>query len=221
MSSTTIPKEQQSAYERWEMASFGDDRPGSKMTARSAAQSAVMKLANEMVEQLREEAQLAGFEAGRKAGLEAGRAEAVNELQQLHRIAESFGAEVAQADETIAQDVLKLALDLAQAMLKTALEIRPELVLPIVGEAIRYVPSLQQPALLYLNPLDAGIVRDHLGDELAKAGWRVAEDSQIVRGGCRVETASNQVDATVATRWQRLAEALGQESGWLTNLPDK
>ena len=214
-----IPKEQQSAYERWELASFGDARP----SARASAQSAITKLANEQAASMREEARQTGYAeghaeghaAGLAAGLQAGHAEVAREVALLRQIMASFGAEVAQANEVIAQDMLDLALDLAKAMLKTALAIRPELVLPVVGEAIRYLPSLQQPALLHLNPQDAALIKDHMADELTKSGWRVAEDIQMARGGCRVETASNQIDATISTRWQRIAEALGKESDWL------
>ncbi len=101
-------------------------------------------------------------------------------------------------------------------MLQTALAVRPELVLPIVREAIDYLPALQQPALLFLHPDDAAAgQRTASATSCEKAGWRVAEDTQLERGGCRVETASNQIDATTATRWQRLAAALGRESEWL------
>jgi flagellar assembly protein FliH len=217
MSSTVIPKEQLSAYQRWEMASFGDERPSTlqqnAVNAASARQSA------EQIAQLQEEARkqgyAAGLEQGRAAGLEAGRKDAAREVQQLRQVAASFGSEVARASETVSDDLLNLALDLSKAMLKTALNIRPELMLPVVAEAIRYLPSLQHPALLVLNPADATLVKQHMSDELEKAGWRVAEDVQMARGGCRVETASNQIDASPSVRWQRIAEALGKQSDWL------
>jgi flagellar assembly protein FliH len=217
MSSTIIPKEQLSAYQRWEMASFGDERP-SAIQQNAANEASAQQTAEELA-RLREEARLqgyaAGVEQGRVAGLEAGRAQAAGELQQLREIAGSFGAAVAQSSETVATDLLTLALDLAKAMLKTALNVRPEVMLPIVSEAIRYLPSLQHPALLVLNPADAALVKQHMSDELEKSGWRVAEEIHMERGGCRVETASNQIDASPSVRWQRIADALGKQSDWL------
>ena len=115
----------------------------------------------------------------------------------------------------IAEEMLDLGLDLAKAMLKTALEIRPELVLPVVAEAIRYLPTLQQPALLFLHPEDAMLAREFIGEELTKAGWRVTEDVLLERGGCRVETPTNQIDGSMQVRWQRIAGALGKNSDWL------
>ena len=217
MSSNVIPKEQLSAYQRWEMASFGDERPSTLQqnasNAASARQTAEQLAA--LQEEARKKGYAEGFEQGKTKGLEAGRAEAVRETQRLKQIADGFGAAVAQANDVVADDLLNLALDLAKAMLKTALNVRPALMLPIVGEAIRYLPSLQQPALLVLNPADALLVKQHMEDELAKGGWRIAEDMQMAPGGCRVETASNHIDASPQIRWQRIAEALGKQSDWL------
>jgi flagellar assembly protein FliH len=100
-------------------------------------------------------------------------------------------------------------------MLRTALEVRPELVIPVVREAIEYLPVLQQPALLMLNPDDVDIVKNGIGEELDKGGWRVVPDPAIARGGCKVDTATNQIDAQAAARWQRLAHSLGRNVDWL------
>jgi flagellar assembly protein FliH len=216
--SNVIPKEKLTAYERWEMASFGDDRkPVEQNTEADRAKEAEerARLREEARLQGYAEGQAEGFEQGRKAGLETGRAQASEELQHMRDVMGTFDVEVAQANETIANDMLELALDVAKAMLKSGLAIRPQLVLPVVSEAIRYLPSLQQPALLFLHPQDAELVRHHMADELGKAGWRVAEDHQMQRGGCRVETATNQIDASTETRWQRITDALGKQTDWL------
>lgn len=232
--SNVIPKEKQSAYQRWEMESFGEEdvlaaNNAAAEHARASAAAEKARLAeiarklDEDREEARAEGYAAGLSEGRKAGIEdgriagiaEGRLQAEQERQLLRQIAETFGTEVARANELIAADMLDLSLDLAKAMLKTALKIRPELVIPVVREAIHYLPTLQQPALLHLHPDDAALVAEHMGDEISTAGWRVVEDPHMDRGGCRVETASNQVDATAPVRWQRIAAALGKESDWL------
>jgi flagellar assembly protein FliH len=212
------PKELQSAYQRWEMASFGDHRPS--VVANRLAPPAPPELpSEEALAAIREQARLAGHEEGHGAGyadgLAIGRAEAAKELEHLQAIALDFSAAVAHADETIAGDVLDLALHLAKSMLRTALEVKPELVVPVVREAIEYLPVLQQPALLILNPADADIVRAAIGDELDKGGWRLVLDPAIARGGCKIDTATNQIDAQFASRWERLTHALGKNLEWL------
>lgn len=240
-----ISKEQQSAYQRWEMTSFGDERPSAvaqRQAERAAAEAARAAMAPapppppmpaipmptvEELEAIREaarqegyaqghaEGQAAGHEAGYQDGLQMGRRDAAVELTHLQTIATTFGDAVTQADEAISNDVLELALHLARNMVRTAFEVRPELILPVVREAIDYLPTLQQPALLILHPEDALIVRSSIGHDIEKSGWRIVEDEQVARGGCRVDTASNQIDAQIASRWQRLAHALGKNLDWL------
>jgi flagellar assembly protein FliH len=247
-----LPKEQQSAFQRWEMTSFGDERPSvlalreteqreiDAENARLAAEQRVLEVIQEQqelvemgpplpppldyptveeLEAIREEARKDGYDEGHAAGhadaMAAGKIASAEELEHVRAIAANFNNALHDADQLIANDVLELALQLAKGMLKNALQVKPELILPIVRDAIEYLPVLQQPALLVLHPDDAAVVRAGIGEELDKGGWRVVEDPHVGRGGCKVDTASNQIDATAAGRWQRLSHALGKEVDWL------
>ncbi len=246
---SNIPKEKQTAYQRWELQSFGDSRPSmlaqrerEEQQARAIAAEEAAALAEveqaqydaepapapdypteEELAAIREEARQQGYDAGFKAGHDDGAAQALDEaraateqaLAPLREIADNFSTALRDADQAISNEVLELALHLAKGMIKTALRVKPELILPIVREAIEYLPVLQQPALLILNPDDAAVVREGIAEELDKGGWRVIDDPTIERGGCKVDTASNQIDATVASRWQRLSLALGKDIDWI------
>jgi flagellar assembly protein FliH len=221
--SNAIPKERQTAYQRWEMASFGEPpappEPDPEPPAPAVDVEALLAEAREQIAAARESARreglAEGLAQGYQTGMEQGRAQALEENTLLQQLSVAFGAEISKAREQVAQDLLDLALDLSKAMLKHTLAVRPELVLPVVSEAIGYLPTLQQPALLFLHPEDAQLVRERMGAELAAAGWRVLDETSMERGGCRVETASNQIDASATSRWQRIAQALGRESEWL------
>jgi flagellar assembly protein FliH len=246
---TSIPKEKQTAYQRWELQSFGDTRPSvvaqrereeeeaRAIAAEEAAAVAEVEQAEyetehapaadypteEELAAIREEARQQGYDAGFKAGHDDGVAQALDEqraateqaLAPVREIADNFSAALREADQAISNEVLELAMHLAKGMIKTALRVKPELILPVVREAIEYLPVLQQPALLILNPEDAAVVREGIAEELDKGGWRVIDDPTIERGGCKVDTASNQIDATVASRWQRLSLALGKDIDWI------
>ncbi|WP_426110520.1 flagellar assembly protein FliH [Massilia sp. PWRC2] len=202
------------------MNSFGDNRP-STLAARAALVPTPVYAgpSDEELAQITEQARVLGEQAGHAAGyadgLALGRAEAAVELEHLQSIAGEFAGALAAADESIAADVLELALHLAKTMLRSALEIKPELVLGVVREAIDYLPVVQQPAVLHLHPQDAELVSGVLGEELDKGGWRLARDPAMARGGCRIDTATNQIDATVGARWERLSHALGKDIDWL------
>lgn len=245
---SNIPKEKQTAYQRWELQSFGDSRPSmlaqrerEEQQARAIAAEEAAALAEveqaqydaepapapdypteEELAAIREEARQQGYDAGFKAGHDDGAAQALMKraateqaLAPLREIADNFSTALRDADQAISNEVLELALHLAKGMIKTALRVKPELILPIVRDAIEYLPVLQQPALLILNPDDAAVVREGIAEELDKGGWRVIDDPTIERGGCKVDTASNQIDATVASRWQRLSLALGKDIDWI------
>ncbi len=224
-----LPKEEQTAYQRWELASFGDDRASTQHHAETNAKLDAQAEAQRQQEIAaeREAARQQGYQKGHQEGhqeglskgyedgLKKGRAQAEKERALLQQLAQNFGQEIANANELISADVLALAFDVAKAMLKTALPAKPELILPVVKETINYLPTVQQPALLILHPADAALVRSQMEQELAAAGWRIVEDPQMERGGCRVETASNQIDATTPTRWQRIATALSADNSWM------
>ena len=248
-----MSKDTQGAFKRWEMTSFGDERPSSlaaRIQAEERAAAAAAAAAGSSrypsapaiqlptaaeLEAIREAARAEGYAEGYAEGraeghaegllegrtsghneaFAAGQQETAEEMATLRAIAATFGSAVAAADETIASDVLDLALHLARSMVRTAFEVRPELIIPIVREAIDYLPVLQAPAVLALNPDDVEIVRAALAEELDKGGWRVVADAQIGRGGCKVDTASNQIDAQAASRWARLSHSLGKNVEWL------
>jgi flagellar assembly protein FliH len=215
--SSVISSADQSTFQPWEMASFDTHPHPAKQAGHTAVVLPTIEQITAIQEQARQEGYQAGLAEGRAAGLAEGREDAALEAARLAGLAETFALEVGQADEAISQQVLDLSIDLARALLKSALAIRPELVIPIVREAVRYLPALHQPALLFLNPDDAVLVKERIGDELTKMGWQLADDVQLEPGSCRVETASNQIDASLPTRWQRLTAALSKQSDWLAD----
>ncbi len=213
-SSVIRNEDQSAACKPWEMADFDTTERGVTNT-QYAGKLPTIEQISAIEEQSRQEGYEAGRAEGLAQGLAEGRAAAALETARLHSLADAFSTEVGKADETISQQVLDLSIDLARAMLKSALAVQPERVIPIVREAVRYLPTLQQPAMLYLNPDDAVLVQEKIGDELTKMGWQLTADAQLEAGGCRVETASNQIDASLPTRWQRLTAALSKDSDWL------
>nr|WP_198980476.1 flagellar assembly protein FliH [Herbaspirillum sp. ASV7] len=232
MRAKIIPKEEMTPYQRWELASFNDEpepepEPLPVEEEYLEEPPPVPQLTAEQLDAIREAARQEGFAEGREHGLQAGRSEGymaglqqgqkeINEvIQHFRQIAVNFSTEVSQCSESMAPELLDLALDLAKSMLKTALNVRPELVLPTVTAAIQTLPVLQLPAVLTLHPEDAALVREHLGEDLGKQGWKIEDDSHMERGGCRVETRTNQIDASTQTRWKRLGESLSQQLDWL------
>lgn len=204
MSDILAPKEQLTAYQRWELPTFDLARTGDKRPAAAPPSAA-------QLEQTHRQAQ----EEGYRAGYAEGKQRADKEAQRLVQMMDALNLELQQADQKIAQDLLDLALELAKQMLQQALNVKPELLLGVVRKAIAELPHFNQHAHLVLHPDDAELVRARMGEQLAHTGWKILESDQVGRGGCRVETAHGEIDATLATRWQRLAASIGQSDKWL------
>jgi flagellar assembly protein FliH len=209
--SNAVPKGEMSAFQRWEMASFGDDRPS--QTADQLVRANTTARINQLeITTAKEDARLLGFAEGHAAGLTegriAGQIKLEAEIEQIHALTVRFSEQLSAANKAIGEDVFKLAMDLAQAMIRSKLDIDPEIIIPITLEAIESLPSVQQPAQINLHPDDALIIKTNMGDRLSATGWRVVSDPRVERGGCMLETAQNLIDATFETRWQRLTDAV-------------
>lgn len=223
MVSQIIPRERLATYERWEMGAFEKSAASAMGSASSFGAeepeqpTAVILPTVEQIERIHQEAHqegyAAGYRAGREAGYEAGCEQAAMEAAKLQSLFSSLQRALVDANRAIGNDLLTLALDLARQMVREALKVKPELVLAVVRESIHNEAAFSQPPQLYLHSEDAALVREHLSQELNDA--TVCVDTRLERGDCRVKTGSGQVDATLATRWQRIAQALGQNSSWL------
>ena len=104
-------------------------------------------------------------------------------------------------------------------MLRQSLRIKPELLLPVVREAITTLHPHAGHPMLFVHPDDAGLIRQQMGEQLAHNNWRIVEDSGLTRGGCRVEYGASEVDATLETRWRRVIESMGITEEWLGEKP--
>lgn len=208
MSSKIIPKEQLSAYQRWELNSLD-----------GSASSAVPLPTAEEVENVHQQASREGFAAGQQEGFAAGYREGKGkvdaELARLAQLMSALDGALNQFDEALTQNLLSLALDVAKQMLREALRVRPELVLPVIREAVNSLPQASQHPHLKLHPEDAALVRSLMADEVNHFHWKLIEDSRMERGGCRVETTNSEIDATMENRWKRILVALGSEGAWL------
>lgn len=204
MSSKIIPKEQLSAYQRWELNSLDEK-------AVAEADPAVVLPTAEEIEHIQQQASREGYSAGYQEG--KGKVDA--ELARLVQMMSALDGALQRLDEEMSQSLLSLALDISKQILREVLRVKPELVLPVIREAVGSLPQASQHPHLKLHPDDAALVRSLMQDELSHFHWKLIEDSSIERGGCRVETANSEVDATLENRWKRMLAALGREGAWL------
>lgn len=213
--SSLLPKEKQTAFQRWEMTSFGDARPA-QVERQQAEQKVTQAELTAIREAARHEAYSAAYQEAYQAGYQEGRSNGEREMQehaiqvlfQLEQLRDQFSQQLQLAHQEIGQDFIQLALEFANALCRAHMEIHPEAILDIVNQAIQSLPSISQPALLLLHPDDLTLIRELAGDKLQNEGWRLSADPHLRRGGCRIETAKNLLDASYETRWEQVTQSL-------------
>ncbi|MFT4190102.1 MAG: flagellar assembly protein FliH [Comamonas sp.] len=227
------------AWRRWQASTLQPSAPPGPETAQSTAPSPSAQpeevdpriVFNQWKQQAEQEGHAAGLrrgleegrQQGHAAGYAAGLAEAQAQLQaqlgdekvRLADLLRHSAQAIEQLHAELGQATIALALDIARDLVRTQLAVRPETLLPLVGEVLR-ADTGSGPLRMWLNPDDLDLVQLRLGTELADSACRLIPDATLARGGCRVQSAYGDVDATLQARWQQASGALGHLSDWET-----
>lgn len=211
-----LPKEQLTAFQRWELPSFDVAPKTVAVELAPVAQHVIDEstAANAAAElqKIKSQAHDEGYTTGYSTGL----LQAQAETAKLQNLLQNLQIALTQTDEQLAQSLLELSLEIAHKMVVEALRIKPEIILKVIRSAISSLPHFNQNAHLIMHPDDAELVRRDMGEELAHAGWKIFTDTKIEPGGCRIETAHSNIDATNTARWQKIVASIGQDKSWLT-----
>lgn len=220
MSSRVIPKEQLTAYQRWELLGLDEQSQAKGMPAPSQEDAMAVSLPTaEELERMHQQAAQEGFktghEEGYKAGYEMGRKEAERDVRQFADLVEALDNELLRKDEKLAREVLDLALAVSRQMVRTSLKVKEGFVLEVIREAMNSLPSLAGHMRVLVHPDDLRFVNEFLAAEHVHISARAVADPRIERGGFRIETSHSEMDGELSVRWQEIIDCLGTDSTWL------
>jgi flagellar assembly protein FliH len=160
-------------------------------------------------------------ELARREGMEEGRREAAALLEgdrlALKALIAGMNEVMQDFEQSLANDVLSMSLELAKLIVRQALRVKPEAVVAVVREAVESLPGVSDQTVLLVHPADAVLIRMAAENDraLSELPWKIVEDEHMERGGCRLETPTTEVDATLETRWRRVLAALGRDDPWI------
>ena len=181
ITSNFVPKEKLNAYQRWEMDSLEtpdlsrkDPEIETENNVQEEQREEVALPTEEevaaIIRHAKEEGYAAGLQEGNAAGYAEGRRIAETEVKaeaaRVQALLSKLDQDLHEMDQRIADNLLDLAIALAKKIVTRALELKPELIIPIVQEAIRNLPNAMQHPRLYLHPDDAKLVAMHLNDRI-------------------------------------------------------
>ncbi len=173
--------------------------------------------------EIHENARREGYEAGLLAGRETGRLEGSQEAReemrsQLEHLVESWSsllekwsdAEAARLDET-ARLSLRMSLALSERLVHRQVEVDPSVVIDQIRNALELA---QSPADLEIVVADSDRHRVHkalpgLLERFENMGYvSIRGSDTMAAGGCQLQMRGGEVDASLESQLQRLAEAI-------------
>ena len=153
-----------------------------------------------------------GYQAGLDDGLHDGREQAEQSASQLIALAAQCATALDQIEVDVGQELVVLAVRIAERILHTTLDIKPEIIQDLIDDVVRINSSQSATLELYVNPADLKLISEHLRDDPDTSRWRILPDETITRGGCKAHTALGDIDATLEKRWQRVIATLTGET---------
>ncbi len=199
-----IPKEHVGDVASWEFQTLGGGKAARSSGAPAHAAAPIS------------ERERRAFERGRQQGFHEGQQEAQRQktqhARQLERVLDALRARFVELESAAADAVLDLALEIARQVVRREIETQRDAVLPVVREAVTAIVDEHTHPRVHLHPDDLWLIQADLDTDGLYQGCRFVPDASIARGGCRVETAQAEVDATLATRWRRALGALGVDA---------
>lgn len=213
-----IPGEEIGAVAQWDFAAV--DTASILLAAQAQAREAAAERGRD--DAVRQEGYAQGFaQAQAQAALETQQRIAEFTRSQgeeaAHRLAALFAStslQLQQSEQAIAQGVLELACEVARQVLRQELSVNPNVLLPVVREALSLLLTDSKSAVVRMNPLDLEVLEEPLRAEFSSLSLTLLADARVDRGGCLVESAGTVVDATVEKRWLRAAATLGLSVPW-------
>ncbi|MEK7475487.1 MAG: FliH/SctL family protein [Candidatus Coatesbacteria bacterium] len=178
----------------------------------------ILAAARTEAEDLKRQGREQGYADGLKEGMDQGRAEGREEgLKELKDALErwlSMGDALAEAWKArfdgVETEATGVAVAAAEQLVQGHLALAPEAVLAVVKDCLRRAAEADLVTVL-VAPKDVALVRAHR-DELAgllkgTGRFEILEEPKVEAGSCLVETKTQVIDATRATRLEGLKDA--------------
>ncbi|MBU3022209.1 flagellar assembly protein FliH [Aestuariibacter sp. A3R04] len=173
-----------------------------------------------------EQGQAAGFEEGKQAGyaegLQLGKDEGlqqgeahINELASAwSALADNLAAPLAQVNDDTRRQLVKLAVALSRAVVRTEVTTNESCILQALSEGLKALPASETNYQIAMHPDDIELVKSHYGeDSVSEKGWQLIETPAMARGGCDITTAQNAVDVSIERRCRDVLDKFLLEQG--------
>lgn len=217
-----IPGEEIDAVEQWRFGAIdtAEQLLAAKVKAVESAQDSAHQAS------ARQESYQEGYAAGVAQGLAQAQAGSQRQMadflaNQAKDAAQHFSAlfavtqsQLEEAQQVMAKGVLELSCELARQVLRQELSVNPNVLLPVIREALDMLGTEHRSAVVRMHPSDQEVLADLMPTAFADMALTLRADPTLQPGGCVVESVGMVVDATLQKRWQRAVATLGLDAAW-------
>ncbi len=149
-----------------------------------------------------------GYEVGRKEGALAAQRKAQSSVQQIDALLSSLNEPFKTLDDEVEHEMVTLIISMVRQLVRREVRSDPNQIIGVVREALAILPVASRNVQLILHPDDAVLIRETYALSESDLGWKILEDPVMSVGGCRIVTATSQVDASLESRLANLIAPL-------------
>lgn len=162
--------------------------------------------------------QQVGHEEGLAAGLEEGKAQGKEEVEQAAKqwatLSDTLHAPLAQVNDDTRNQLVRLAVTLARAVVRTEIKTNEDVILQALSEGLKTLPINETRYQFQMHPEDIELIKSHFGEEtVAEKNWHFVEAPGMSRGGCDITTTQNAVDVSIERRSRDVLDRFLNEQG--------
>ncbi len=160
-------------------------------------------------QQIERDAYSQGFAQGEKDGFDYGQKSAQVVKSQLERIAQNMEALPAKILKDYRNWLIRTSISIARQLVNREIRTSPEIVADTVTTLLEEAEE-HGDLTVYLNPNDLEIVEKRADLTLGANGKHISlkADKDLERGGCRIESAAQLMDASIVTLFENLEKKL-------------
>ena len=205
-----IRKEGSEEIQRWELPNVEDmqtftDSDGRVLTA--------SPMTAEQLDRIQREAYQEAYDEGLAKGYNDGKQSATQQLSQvMEAVLNRSARPLQQLDREVEEQLVQLVMAVTRQLVRREIKTEPGEIVAVVREAMQMLPVSAREVQLFLHPEDVQIIKQVLSDGDNHTYWKLNSDPTLERGGCRIQTESSSIDATVERRLTSvIANMLGGE----------
>jgi flagellar assembly protein FliH len=213
-----IPGEEIEAVSQWNFGAVDTD--ALRLAAKVRDEQEALNLVRD--EAVRQEAYAKGFEQGRAHAMvdaeqrlrDYAAGQGLDAARRFASLIESAEEQLGSSQQILAKGVLELACALARQVLRHELSVNPNVLQPVIREALAVLAVDTKSAIVRLHPQDVDVLQAALETEFSGMSLALIADASVEPGGCVIASSGTVIDGTLATRWRRAVANLGLQEPW-------